>query len=274
MSRSYRDKNSGSWEKHYRKFSNNKIRVSEREFCTRAKIDDEAPLSYDIVQKEPIWGDYWTGYWRPIRRWLNSHVGEPWNQVNSLLVAKLKEVACNDDRENKYLIRSVVDFNPDPSREYSCFRWEFYVDDNGILRRRTRLPKKKIQKINLRELTNWLGGRVIGKVGDKFFWFTQVTKPKKYRSGTYPDKWMCRWSWRYYGLEYLYLDKEKIMDKEGNFVEMRETWKHSSGAFLRQARKLTSKELAYWNKVPKYYQDKVLEWSPTYNGKREAQSWW
>jgi len=274
MSRTHRDNgDDSSWSKHQRKYSTRKVRMSEREFRTRAKIDDEAPLTYDVTPKEPMWGGYWTGYWRPIRRWLNSHVGEPWNQVHSQLVAKLKVVTTTDDRGIQALIRGSVDITPDPtSGKYSYFRWDFYVDDNGLLQRRqTRPTKVKVPKFNVKQLTNWLGGKIIGLVDGKPYWFVPVNKSKKYR-GSNHDKWKCQWNGRhsylygYSGIEYLYLTKENIVDKEGNVIGVKEVWKVPFGIgsiIARQERKLNPGELAYWNKIPKHLKDEVLKWSPT-----------
>ncbi len=274
MSRTHRDNGADSgWDKHRQKYTTRQVRLSEREFCTRAKIDDDAPLSYDIAKKEPMWGgSYWSGYWRPIRRWLNSHVGEPWNQVHSQLVAKLKVVSTTDDREIKNIIRNSVDIYPDPScHKYSYFSWDFYVDDNGVLQRRKTRPKKeKLPKFNTKELTNWLGGKIIGLVDGKPYWFVPVIKSKKHR-GSDHEKWKYQWrtgyhyNYGYSSLEYLYLTKEDILDKEGNVIGIKDIWKRPFGYNMvaRKDRKLSSGELAYWNKIPKHLKDKVLKWSPT-----------
>lgn len=147
MSRTHRDNGSdGSWKACQKKKSSRRVRLSEREFCTRVQKDTDAALSYDIVKQEPVWGRHWSGYWRPMRRWLNSHVGQNWNQVYSELIAKLKTFSGGDERELRRYVTTLVEVTPDPrfGGEIGYYRfYNFYIDDNGVLQRKQHKTRKK-----------------------------------------------------------------------------------------------------------------------------------
>jgi len=275
MSRTHKDNGTDSgWDTSEKKKSFRKVRSSEKEFCIRVKKDNDAALEYDVVKQEPVWGRHWSGYWRPMRRWLDSHVGENWNQVYSELIAKLKTFSGGKEKTLRQYVIGLVEVTPDPrfGDEIGYNFHDFYVDDNGILQRRRRKTRTKTKqpKCNVRELTNWIGGRVIGKVGGKLYWFLPVTKNKKHGCFLPTDKWKCQWgysaSYIYYrssyGLRYLYLIKESVLDEKGTVIEVKDVWKEARSLDARQHRKFTVDELAYWNKIPKFYQDNILKHSP------------
>jgi hypothetical protein len=277
MSRTHRDGGFGSgWEQFERKRSTKKERARKRAFCYKAKYDEETTMEEAIENREPMWCKGWTGYWRPMRRWLASRAGQPWNQVYSELIAKIKTFSSTQDEKSiRRSIVNLVEITPDPrfgDQEYyyrCCY--PFYVDDEGILQIKKTKPKQaKTPKCNLPELANWLNGRVVGRVGNKLYWFLPVTKNKKHGQYSFSDKWVCQWGYgsssyyscAYYGLRYLYLVKEYIFDNEGKIFRTKEKWKEAYGMITRQHRKFTPEEEAYWNKIPKFYQDKILKFSP------------
>jgi hypothetical protein len=207
-----------------------------------------------------------------MRRWLNSHVGQNWNQVYSELIVKLKTFSDGNEKELCQYVTGLVEVTKDPrfGGEIGYYRfYDFYVDDNGLLQRKKHQAKVKQPKCNVRELTNWLGGRVVGKVGDKMYWFLPVIKNKKHGRYNFTDKWKCQWGYSNdyyyrssYGLRYLYLIKETVLDVDGNVLEIKDVWREAGSLITRQHRKFTSDELAYWNRIPKSYQDSILKHSP------------
>ena len=283
MSRSYKDNHGSKHDAFERKMSARRERMLEREFETRAKLDPEAPMEYDVEPREPMWGSNWTGYWRPLRRWLNSHVGEPWNQVYSEITTKLDACHPNADKVaiRKYILRCVdLTVNPnhnswyrlaaDPTTSYN--QWDFYVDDNGILQKRKYISTKRERtpKYNTSDIAKWLNGRLIGWQGNQLFWFVPVIKGRRGRSG-YSEEWKCEWeSHTHYhygnnGLHYFYRDYKNIYDENQKFVERILIWKRTISNYInaRQDKPFTKEEAAFWKRLPKYYQDKILEYSPT-----------
>jgi hypothetical protein len=226
----------------------------------------------------------------PMYRWLSSQVGRPWDEVRSD-VAKTFDTRTTAGRHivHDHLLRSV-EVTPDLryGRYYygpedytqSYSRYDFYVDVDGILREKTVIRRRNTEKVpafNTAQIANWLSGRVVGKVGNKYFWFIPADKNKK-RGGvdrTWRTDWGSRKYYYNYGLRFLYLADEplykvdstghRILENNLPIVIGHETvWKAGHPGSFRQGRKLDTKEMNYWNTIPAYYQTKVLELSPTY----------
>jgi hypothetical protein len=175
----------------------------------------------------------------------------------------------------------------DPTTSHSDH--DYYVDDDGILQKKRYLGRRryseKVPPFDTKRLANWLGGRVVGLVGNKLFWFVPVGKPNKHK-GMYRDHvWRTKWGHdreRYYyyaysaGLHWEYLSEETVYktDSVGNVIYdeynratpigTKKVWKSGSKPFFRQGRKLNPKDLEFWNVLPDHYKTKVLEQSPNY----------
>lgn len=269
------------WE---RRNSHNSVRNSERHFCHRVELDIESADDFVIVKKDHLKKDF-SDKLGPMYRWLHSQVGRLWNDVRSEISQKF------DDRTTAgrhilydHLLSAVEEV---PDLDYSSYRNpynyddfttshyynSFYVDENNLLQRKTYIPinRNKIPKFNTASIANWLNGHVIGKIGNKLFWFTPTTKNAK-RGGS-NHEWKTEWTDKYYnkygynGLIFLYSNqeiiyiknKEGIMEKVGSKL----TWVATTPNF-RQDRKLNDKEIVFWNSMPIWYQNKILERSPTY----------
>jgi hypothetical protein len=274
------------WE---RRNSHNTERTSAREYCTKVKYDLDAADELFIQEKDPVWKDF-ADKLGPMYRWLERQVGKPWDEVRSE-VTKAFDTRTTAGRHIVYdhLLRSV-EITPDVYR-YRYYRntgddttsyskHDFYVNDDGILCVRKYIPRRqKLPTFDTRQIANWLSGRIVGKVGDKLFWFVPADKGKK--RGGYNHQWKCDWSYRSYysnGLRFLYLTYKPIyktdslgyilLDDAGNKIvkDYEESWVAANPYAFRQDRKLNEKEAAFWKTIPEYYQNKVLELSPTYNG--------
>lgn len=292
MSRSYKSSSySTRWDKYERKYSTRRERMQKRNFCNKSKQDEELSFSEDIEKREPTWGHNWYGYWQPMRRWLLSHIGQNWNQVHSELVKKIKTHTNRADIDSiQRYIRNYVEIAPDPrfARHLrddgtSFFRWDFYVDDNGLLQLRKCMARKHYShpRYNTHELAEWLDGRIIGYQGNQLFWFVPVTKNKKYNSG-YSRIWKCDWSYTdwslRYGLIYLYQAYEPILDKDNKTViGHREVWKKPFLIFkklnARQQEPLSKEDAEFFEQLPKFYRDQILAWSPTNPVAPEIKYW-
>ena len=278
-----------TWE---RRNSHTSERTSTREFCDKVKQDPDAADDDNLFIREKDWvRKEFDDKLGPMYRWLGRQVGKPWDEVRSDVV-KTFDTRTTAGRHIVYdhLLKSV-EVTPNVRLSYrrtpdddnaSYFKHDFFVNDKGILCQRTYIPRKWKHKPpvwDTNQLANWLSGRVVGKVGSKYFWYLPADKSKKHHA---PDRhWITKWG-RYggyyadYGLTFLYLADAPIykLDNMGRKVLLENgspvvlgyepQWFAGSPNAFRQARRLDSKELEYWSSVPEYYQNKVLELSPNH----------
>lgn len=280
--------NGNKWDRHY---SNAEERAHLRNYMTEVTLDPDNYDEYDIEPRQHV-SKQFDDKLGPIYRWLTRQVGRPWDEVRSD-VSKTFDTRTTAGRHIVFdhLLTSVqvgpeyprYYYNPpeDPTTSYS--RHDFYVDDNGILQQKRYLGRRRYREVvppfDTKYLANWLNGRVVGQVGNKFFWFVPATKTPK--RGGYAHIWKTVWGYRQYyydniGPQFQYLSYEIVykQDKDGSVI-IREDgskieidriakWVNASPAALRQDRKLNPKEMDFWNKLPEYYKIKILEKSPTY----------
>lgn len=272
-----------------RRSSHAEHRAELRNYMTEVRHDPDNYDEYDVEPLRPVYQGF-TDKLSPMYRWLNSKVGQPWDDVYSE-ITKSFDTRTTAGRHivHDHLLRSVqigpethrYYYKPpeDPTTSYSDN--DFYVDDNGILQKKRYLGRRryreKVPAFDTRQISNWLNGRIVGKVGNKYFFFVPATKSKK---GGYSHIWATEWSsGSYYadpGPQFLYLSYEPvyktdsvgryILDDDGNktVIDRRAKWVRASLPTLRQDRKLDAKDLAYWNIIPEYYQIKILQNSPGY----------
>ena len=256
-------------EKHHEKCSQ---RMRERDFCIRAKNDTEIAFEETIEEPRPT-GCKQNGYawWRPLSRWLGAHIGQPWNTVYSELIKKLKEIMPGNEELLKKSIAHTVDITPDV-RDYGySYHRGYYVDEEGILQRykKRTFDKSVYRTVDTNAIAKWLDGRAVGYQGATLFWFSLATKNKKQRA-KHGEEWKCEgtnYSWMYnYGLTYLYKVMDPIYDINHEVIGHKEVWLRVPSyleLYFRQTKRLTDKEIAFWNKIPKYFQDEILQFSPT-----------
>jgi hypothetical protein len=251
----------------------------ERDFCDRSVSDSEYCDSNLIDDKARTWGHSWYPYWAPMNRWLNSHLGQPWNLVHSKLLAKLKSNLYTDDKTLRKAISYNVELCPNPQYSYrhnndgtSYHEWDFYVDDNGLLQKRKYVSTAHSYsrvKCDSAKIAEWLDGRVVGKRGNKFYWFVHCFKGKKLGRYGAASTWKCEWNYNNcrYGLHYKFLTTKPIY-KDGEVIGHEQVWevpfrfKISYSVNVRQDREFSDKDLAIWNAIPAIYQDYILRWSP------------
>lgn len=275
------------WE---RRNSHNTERTSERDFCQKVKIDPESADCLDITKKERIDKEF-NDKLGPMYRWLNNQLGRPWDEVRSE-IAQTFDTRTTAGRHITYdHLLSSVEVTPAVWRyrhyyntgddNTSYYRHDFFVSDEGILCKRQYISRDarypKVPSFDTAHIANWLSGRTIGQVGDKFYWFVPSDKNKK-RGGNCRS-WRTTWErigWNGSGLRYSYLHNILVYkrDSVGNLIyekgnpvvsSYQETWQYSIPIF-RQDRKLNDKELSFWKTIPEYYRIKVMELSPVYQG--------
>jgi hypothetical protein len=225
----------------------------------------------------------------PIYRWLRRQVGRPWDDVRADVAASF-DTRTTAGRHIVYdHLLSSVQINPevryryyapeDPYTSYSDN--DFYVDEAGILCKKRKIPRRHyagaVPACDTNRITNWLNGRIVGKVGNKLFWFTPADKNKK--RGGYRHDWRIIWGYDYYrgrDFRFQYLAYtiiyerdalgKYVLDDSGKAIEIDRVpqWTNATPFGLRQDRKLNEKEMVFWNSLPEYFQNKILELSPTH----------
>lgn len=257
-------------------------RLSKREFCRRVTIDSEASDDISINERKNIYKEF-NDKLGPMYRWLHSQVGKPWKDIYSQIRKKFDaRTTAGRHILFDHLLRSVqlnheyhyntYHYHPD-NLNVSYYHHDFYVDDNGVLREKEYISRNsnKPPKFNTQSIANWLHGRIVGKVGNKLFWFMPVDKNKKY--GGIKREWKTIWK---YDLMFFYNWQKPIYakNKEGilEIIDYELVWSPTNPN-LRQDRKLLDKEMIFWNSIPEWYQTKILEYSPTYPHPRKFDYW-
>jgi len=295
--------NSNKWD---RRHSHADVRAKLKNYLADVMKDLEVAYEEDVEPIEPVYQGF-TDKLRPMYRWLRKQAGRPWAEVRSEVFEKFDtRTTAGRHITFDHLLKSV-EVTPDltysllasrnrPDEFTTSYReYEFYVDDDGILREKTVLEspwkKEKVPAIDTKQLGNWLNGRIVGKVGNKLFWFTPADKNKK--RGGYAKAWKTYWGYSKGGLYYdsevkvrfQYLAYEviykldsngvKVLDHKGAPIEVERVakWVDTGTPTLRQDRKLNEKEAQYWNTLPSWYQTKVLEDSPTYPNPPKRDYW-
>lgn len=180
------------WERY---FSNRRERAQTKEFLNIVQRDIEY-VDEDVVPVREKVGKSFADKLRPLQRWLLSKVGEPWDKTKSEIFEKFdtRTVAgrhiifdhlldkVNDARSghnDQGLIAADI-------KSYSERYYEFFVDDEGILRKcaiRDRSQYEKISSKVYQEVGKWLNGRMIIEENNKLYWMTPS-------SGIWKSEWI------------------------------------------------------------------------------------
>ncbi len=268
------------WE---RRHSNRALRAKVREYMHGVmKNPDASDEDYEPT-REKVYKDF-DDKLGPIYRWLHAQEGRPWDDVRSEIHQKF-DLRTTAGRHIIYdhLLRSVQET---PNYDYgrneeswfvSIWKNDFYVED-GILRAKDRVKCNwyPYPAINTYPIVEWLNGRIIGKSGNKLYWFLIKSKS----SDGWADEWKCEWLNSYYGhpTNLVYLKKTQvpvyIKDKLTSYKEeWREPFYYKFKRLnARQWKELSDKDVEYFNSLPEYYQEAILEWSPLNKNPRKI-SW-
>lgn len=283
-----------------RYLSNAEERARVRNYIQEVTLDPENYEEYDVEPRDHVYKGF-RDKLGPMYRWLQSQVGRSWDDVRSDVFQKfdirttagrhivfdhlLSAVTVGEEPQYRYTS------NPDdPTTSYSDH--DYYVDDDGILQKKRYLGRRhyrgyvKVPPFDTKQIANWLNGRIVGRVGNKFFWFVPTGKAKKHKGSGHDHIWRISWGrnspyWSYYSQEvgpyFQYLGYDVIYKLDGNGVQVLDDdgkptvldripkWVNSNYTpTLRQHRKLNEKEMEYWYTLPEYYQTKILEKSPNY----------
>lgn len=264
MSRSYRHGGHTSLYKFDRKYTIRKVRRASRDFCNKVKIDLEFDREFGLERQPDSNFDCGRG-WNPLRRWIDSHVDEKWDNVYSKISTKIKNVLGKDEFVKEF-IRSIVDLNPSESDKVTTFKHEFYVDDSGFLKKKNHIDMYKYNgRVNTKKITEFLNGRIIGTYNGKYYWFVP-TKQGEYKCSwynSYDEIYNYPWNNRFLR----YLKKDYVLSDDGFNKKWKWDWVDIAGygetVNTRKLKPLSDSEIDWFESLPNYYKNEILKWSPS-----------
>jgi len=228
-----------------RHFLLRKERAATRDYCKKLLVNPDLADEEDINSIGRIYKDF-ADKISPLNRWLESKLGQPWDEVRS--------EACNmfDIRTTpgRHIIQDhlvgMIERNTafmERHRDISGFYRSFFYVKDGLLIRPPKDPKPIRIKFSMKDgnkIVDWLNNRAVGNVGNKMYWFITDDKIKiSFRGNfTYSNATLSEnviWLRQLYG---------------GNTIN------------FRQYKELSKEDMEIWNNIPKYHQDKLLEYSP------------
>jgi hypothetical protein len=288
------------WDRHNSHAEN---RAAVRNYIKEVTLDPENFDEYDVEPVNHV-GKSFDDKLGPIYRWLRAQIGRPWDDVRAE-ISQTFDIRTTAGRHIVFdHLYNSVHVGPEPQQYYyrllddpdttSYSRNDFYVDNSGILQEKRYINRRfnrgvVVPPFDTKKIANWLSGRIVGKVGNKYFWFIPVTGDKKHGGTDYT--WKIEWRTDYpYGYSYetrpvfSYLTYDIIYKTDSLGLQILEDgrpiilkrepkWRKTSTPSLRQGRKLNTKDMDFWNTLPEYYRTKVLECSPNYPNPPKYDYW-
>jgi hypothetical protein len=169
------------FDKHERKLQIQKNRRAGRDFCQTYSDENDTEL---LHRKGKHYYREFNDCLSPLRKFIEAHVGQPWNDVWS----KLCSMADRGNIRGWHFLdhAKAMLFNATGAKESY---WGLYIDDEGILRDK---PIKRHNRSNFkkeREMEHlyyrWWGDRRVRMIGTIYFWFDPVKKTTRYIDGEY-----------------------------------------------------------------------------------------
>lgn len=163
------------WSTWHRRHSHRAHRARERAQRQRAGSDADAHDDLVWTEREHVHKSFFDKL-GPCRRWLASHIGEPWNDVHSRIMATF-------DTRTLAGRHIVFDHLLEEVAVHACDerRWHrFFVDDRGLLQKYDR-PRHRRTWTPTRipdDVARWLAGRRVGRRGEHLFWFVAIRAPR------------------------------------------------------------------------------------------------
>ena len=194
----------------------------------------------------------------PVHRFIESWVGRPWDKCYSEMKRKfnpkslpgyhiiydhiLREIYKNEDELNA---RSY----------YRGYRTEYYVDNEGILRKTEPIKYRTRSKYNFGPVSSWLGNRKLTILGNHYYWFIGNGK--------------CQWKNLNDIAAY---NSDGFIDGFQPAVKLGKRWIPAKLSF-RQGKRLNKKELAHLQGFPRWLIDEILMQSPDKIQERKKNYW-
>lgn len=215
----------------------------------------------------------------PVYRWLDSHVGELWNDVRSKITAKFDgRTTAGRHILHDHILREVRLLG-----DLKDYYW-YHVDENGLLQKSRKRgkywlvgavaePREPISNRKKTLILRWLGQRRIGVRGDKVYWFEPTfsrsnivvtwgeERNQWYRSQAY---WIDKdnlyfWTKEKRPLYEVTSDPMVPMKAKGYEEYLSRYWGYSG---YRQGKELSKKDMKFWLSIPAWLRTNILKHSP------------
>jgi hypothetical protein len=168
------------WYKVDVEFNERSDRRAVKRFCGLVANDVEEYEDLVVPTRQPVFPEF-ADKLRPAYRFLDSHIGERWDDVRALLFARF------DSRSTPgrhvlfdHLLRDV---RTGPAVGYEGYaRW--YVDEKGLLQRRkeSRSTYRREKPTPYASILGWLKNRKVGRCGERLVWFVPVSRKPKVKA--------------------------------------------------------------------------------------------
>lgn len=253
-----------------KKFLNKSFRAAERAYLDDIRKD----LNFVDEEVTPVREQNYG--WRSTRiapafRWLKSQVGRLWNDVHSDM--------CNLFEKNsdayKCLLRRVEETPNYDYRQYkdgienfkfSYYKNYFYVDENGILFEKEIIKRPKYEPYHLHlnkypELIPWLNGRIVSKVGDKYYWnIIKYMGYTEWRASL--DRWNSHIIYEYLTYDIMY-DTKSIISNPYQVPKWKQPFYYKTKKLSScQDKEFSNKDVRYFESLPLSIQKHLLKWAP------------
>lgn len=222
--------------KYQRRNSTAAERAEARDYCRKVLIDSDIADEVVINDRQYVY-KLFDDKLSPMYRWLDSKVGQLWNDVKSEAY-KMFDTRTTSGRHiiNDHLV-GTVEFQSaiyNRNGEHYFYKNFYFIDDDGYLRKPVlkKIPyRPKGWNKDYKQYLNWLDNRGVGKVGEKMYWFISPVATATYNGG----------------FSYINHRLGLTFSKEFSF---------------RQDKEFSKEDMEMWNKLPKWHQDALLAYSP------------
>lgn len=268
--------------KYERRHSNKEQRAIERAYMADLRKNLEFFDEEVVEDREHVYKGF-SDKLGPMYRWIDAQVGRKWNEVRSEIFEKFDtKTTAGRHITFDHLLSSITDtLSGRDSRgriaanyeTYSNRYHEYYVDDNGFLRKNSvRDHSEDIWRLSQEELdvaSNWLANRMIGNKGGRLYWFTSTDSiwkakfSKEMEITKYGPREGLR-ELRYYCLiNSPFLEEIKMTYFNTVHVEIRhrtgEHWEYiENPAGFKQRGELTKDEAKFFKSLHKGIQSQIL----------------
>ena len=230
--------------KYERRHSHAEQRGHEKEYLQNIKNDPESADDFSIKEKRKVYKQF-SDKLSATYRWMDSKVGQKWDDVYSEIMVKFDtRTTAGRHVVHDHLLSNVTDTRSGRDRygyiaankeSYSTRSPYYFVDVDGILRKndkrsRTKYfwaPRTKEYEDLLRQVGNWISGRMIGEKGGKYYWLASNS-----------DIWKAEWS--------DFEESTRYGTKSGSFKLKYFVWENSE--YYQQDYQLSSLNILYYAK--------------------------
>lgn len=214
-------------------------RHEAKAFCRNAARDPEfrdampAPVAPEHRRPGACWpSDMHADAIGPVKRWIHRQVSRPWDDVYSEIRNRFDVRTLAGRHIVEQHLLQYVDLDGSSLHQLR----DLYVDGDGVLRERDtgyRRFRSERQTISDRKLARWLSGRKVGRRGDMFLWFVPTGACRIEQREVHRPR-ADHWGW----------ENVQVSVPISTF---------------RQGRPLSSKEVAFYERLTSSQRDKASE---------------